>query len=72
MLLFICYSSLFRIKIEISCKMCLYSRLNTVFFEKDIDKNYVVVKLFPTLSNWVYLYLSAMSIRLDEIVKNYD
>jgi hypothetical protein len=24
-------------------------------FKRDIDKNYFVVKRFPTLSNWVYI-----------------
>jgi hypothetical protein len=36
----------------------------------DIDKNYVGMKRFPTLSTWVYV--SAMSTRLDEIVKGYN
>jgi hypothetical protein len=43
-------------------------------FKRDINtcKNYVVVKRLPTLSNSIFLYLSAMSTRLDEVVKDYD
>jgi hypothetical protein len=43
MLLFIGYSSLFSIKIEISCNMYLYSRLNTVF-NRDIVWLFMVLR----------------------------
>jgi hypothetical protein len=39
-------------------------------FEWDITKNYVVVKPFPTLSNWVYFSLrNVNSIRRDNTAK---
>jgi hypothetical protein len=39
-------------------------------FKRDIDKNYVVVKRFPTLSNWVYFSLRRVnSIRRDNTAK---
>jgi hypothetical protein len=65
-LLFIRYLSLFSIKIEIfhAKYVCIQGLI--LCFKRDIDEKYVVV------SSWVYLYLSAMSIRLDEIVKDYD
>jgi hypothetical protein len=63
--------TLFVLKLKFQAKyVCIQGLI--LRFKRDIDKNYAVVKRFPTLSNWVYLYLSAMSTRLDEIVKDYD
>jgi hypothetical protein len=56
-------------KLRFHAKYVRYQRVIQCF-KGDIDENYVVVKRFPTLSNWVYFSLRLVnSIRRDNTAK---